>query len=406
MKMYQTPIKDIEEYKTYFDAPENKPQIQVANEKTHYAWQNMSNYYYTAQVLRDGPIHEFPEKLDPAIGNISVTFADKSWSTVDDYFDSSTMDAMLVLHKGTIVHERYKTMRVFDQHIWMSCTKTTVATMLGMLEHEGKVDVSKYVTEYVPELAGSVWDTVTVEETLDMATGLDSTEHEVPDARTNPKRKWYQWAVSIGLFADTKNLNENPFDVLKRMERTKPGHTVYEYCSINPYICQRICENVTGIPLPELFAERIWRRIGAQGNGYYMVDKQGHALGFGFMNSTLRDLARYGLAFTPSAKKMSSDPIVPQGVIDKLHSGLRPDMYDKGVYGTDTHKLFPLPGIANRYQWDIITPDGDQFKSGVGGQGLYISAPHDAVVVFFSTGDQDDEARGAWVARTITQSFK
>jgi len=404
--MYETPIKQIEEIKTYFDDPANKPQIQVASDKTHYAWQYMSNYYYTTQVTRDGPIHELPENMDPAIGRISVTFADKTTKTVDDYFKTSTMDAIIVLREGNVVYEKYKTMRPLDQHIWMSCTKTTVSTLLAMLEHEGKVDVSKYVSEYVPELKGSEWDSVTVEETLDMATGLDSTEHEVPDARTNPARGWYQWAVSIGLFADTKNLNESPFDVLKRMKRTKPGHTVFEYNSINPYLCQKVIENVTGVPLPELFAERIWRKIGAQGNGYYMIDKQGHALGFGFHNSTLRDLGRYGMTFTPSHKKLSQHAIVTDAVVQKFHTGLRPEMYDKGVYGSDIHKDFPLPGIANRYQWDIITPDGDQFKSGVGGQGLYISAPQDSVVAFFSTGTQRDEALGAWVARHITRSFK
>ncbi len=382
------------------------PLIQVASDKTHYAWQNLSQFFHTTQVLRDGPISELPEKLDPAIGEISVTFADGTTKTVDDYFSTSTMDAMVVLREGNVVYEQYKTMRPLDQHIWFSCSKSILGTLLAMLEHEGKVDVSKMVTEYVPGLAGSVWDTVTVEETADMATGLDSTEHEVPDARTNPAQGWYQWAVSIGLFEDARKLNETPFDVLKRMKRTKPGHTVFEYNSINTFVCQTIIENVTGVALAELFAERFWRPIGAQGNGYFVMNKESHALGFGFMNSTLRDLARYGMAFTPSQTKLSKALIVPQAVFNKFHTGLRPDMYDKGVYGTDTHQLFPLPGIANRYQWDIITPDGDQFKSGVGGQGLYISAPQDSVVVFFSTGTQDDEALGAWVARTITQTFK
>jgi hypothetical protein len=53
----------------------------------------------------------------------------------------------------------------------------------------------------------------------------------------------------------------------------------------------------------------------------------------------------------------------------------------------------------------IETPDGDLFKAGVGGQGLYVSPAQDAVVCFFSTGTMQDENFGAWVARHITQSF-
>jgi CubicO group peptidase (beta-lactamase class C family) len=277
MKIFETPMDQIEDVYAFFQDPSNMPLIQVASDKTHYVWQHFSNHFHTEQVLRDGPISELPERKDPAIGGISVTFEDGTSKTVDDYFDTSTMDAMLVLREGNVVYERYKTMRPLDKHIWFSCSKTIEGTLLAMLEHEGKVDVSKPVTEYVPELAGSEWDTVTVEETADMATGLDSTEHEVPDARTNPARGWYQWAVSIGLFEDTKKLNETPIDVLKRMKREKPGHTVFEYNSINTFVCQTIVENVTGVPLAELFAERFWRRIGAQGDGYIVMNKQGHA---------------------------------------------------------------------------------------------------------------------------------
>jgi hypothetical protein len=95
-----------------------------------------------------------------------------------------------------------------------------------------------------------------------------------------------------------------------------------------------------------------------------------------------------------------------QQVIRKFQTGLRPEMYAKGAMGGPIQEAFwSLPGLSNRYQWDIVTPDGDLFKAGVGGQGLYISPSHDAVVCFFSTGTMIDENLGAWVARHITQSF-
>ena len=66
------------------------------------------------------------------------------------------MDAMLVLRAGTVVFERYKTMRPFDKHNWFSCTKSTVTVSAALLEYEEKVDVMKPVSRYLPELAGSV----------------------------------------------------------------------------------------------------------------------------------------------------------------------------------------------------------------------------------------------------------
>jgi len=112
------------------------------------------------------------------------------------------------------------------------------------------------------------------------------------------------------------------------------------------------------------------------------------------------------MIYTPSSSQLSKDPIIPDAVIRKYQTGLRPEMYSKGAMGAPIQKeFFTLPNLANRYQWDIVTPDGDLFKAGVGGQGLWVSPSHDAVVVFFSTGTQKDEALGAWVGRHITETF-
>jgi len=71
-------------------------------------------------------------------------------------------------------------------------------------------------------------------------------------------------------------------------------------------------------------------------------------------------------------------------------------MYSKGAIGAPFQKEFvTLPGLANRYQWDVVTPDGDLFKVGVVGQGLWVSASHDGMVVFFSTGGLRMSRRGA-----------
>ncbi len=395
----------IEALVRYFDVPANKATILSVSDETRYAWRHMSNFFPTELVLRDGPVRTLPEAADPAIGGLPVTFADGSATTVDGWFDASTMDAMIVLHGGAVVHERYKAMRPFDRRAWFSCSKVIVGTMMALLEHEGRIDVSKPVTAFLPELAGSVWDTVAVEAALDMATGLDSTEHEEPDARTNPARGWYRWAASIGLFGDVEARGETPVEVLRSMQRRRPPHEVFEYNSINTWVCQMIVESLAGQTLAEVFGERVWRRIGAQGDGYLVLGRQGRALGFGFMNATLRDLARFGTVFTPGGVAPDGQPLLPEAVRERPHTGLRPGMYGGGAFGSVFSRDFPLPGIANRWQWDIVTPDGDQFKAGLAGQGLYVSAPRDSVVAFFSTGTQRDEVLGAWVARTITRSF-
>jgi CubicO group peptidase (beta-lactamase class C family) len=42
-----------------------------------------------------------------------------------------------------------------------------------------------------------------------------------------------------------------------------------------------------------------------------------------------------------------------------------------------------IPGSSR--QWDVVFADGDFFKSGLMGQGLYVSPDRDLVIAFFST---------------------
>lgn len=399
-----TSLNTVRDIYTFFHEPANVVQIQVASDKTRYAWQNLSGFFYTQQVLRDGPISFLPEHITPDIGEITFKRPDSPQETVNQHFDESNMDALLVIHQGNIVFERYKTMRPFDKHMWFSCSKVIPGTMVALLEHEGKVDVKKFVSDYVPQLKGSDWDKVTVEETLDMATGLDSTEHEEPndDARVNPIRGWYKWAVSIGIFEDKEHLNQSPYDILRAMKKVKPGHTAFEYNSINTFILELLINEVTGKPLCEVFGERVWRKIGAQNDAFIGVTKFGLGNGWGFMNTTLRDMGRWGMIFTPSWNKVSAEQIIPDELLKKVQTGGRPEIFLEGFVGKELQHSFPdIQGLTNCYQWDIVFPDGDIYKGGVGGQGTYISPSRDVVVAWFSTGKQQEEI----LARAIATSF-
>ncbi len=404
----QLSLEDLQRIFAYFHDQAHGAEVLVPGERARYLWKHMSGFYPTDQVLRDGPIHDLLERPDPSIGRIRVRFRDGSSTTVEEYFEASTMEGLLVLKEGCVVFERYKRMRPFDKHNWFSCSKTLVATSLALLEHEGLVDIRQPVSLYLSDLAGSVWDTVTLEQALDMATGLDSTEHEEPDARTNPARGWYQWAESIGVFAPAEGFGNSPVEVLRNMKRTKPGHTAFEYCSINTYVCQLIVERISGKPLAEFYGDRVWRRIGAQNDGYIGLDRQGRSMGFGWMNSTLRDFGRHGMIYTPSASLFGPEPIIPAELIQKFQTGLRPEMYAKGAMGAAFEKaFFTLPGLSNRYQWDIVTPDTrDLFKAGLGGQGLWVSPQNDTVAAFFSTGNQNDRDNGAWVGYHIMEALR
>lgn len=395
-------LYDIYQYQDFFEEKRNMPQIQVPSPSTQYMWQNMSRVFRTEMLLRDGEVSPLRTKMMSSIG--TVTFKQKEFGqlTVNEFFDQYPLDAMIVIHHGKVVFEKYKTMRSFDMHNWSSMGKIISSTMIALLEKEGKIDVTKPVTQYLPMLKGTAWDSVPVIDVLNMATGLDSTEHEEPndDARTNPARGWYQWAVSLGIYPDAIQQHESPVEVLKRMKRVKPGNTAFEYNSINTWILELIVERLTGKPLNEAFGDYVWRKIGPQNDGYIGITPGGYPMAWGSVSSTLRDLGRFGMIFTPSWSRISQTRIITPDILKKIQHGGNPDIYGKGYVGRDMLATLEETQLSNSYQWDTVFPDGDFYKNGNGGQGLYISPSRDLVIAWFATGDNAEQV----MARAIATS--
>ena len=58
---------------------------------------------------------------------------------------------------GKIVYEKYPRMRPVDKHIWWSVSKSVAGTIVGLLEEQGKVDVTRPIETYIPRLAETGW---------------------------------------------------------------------------------------------------------------------------------------------------------------------------------------------------------------------------------------------------------
>jgi len=385
-------MKEVLAIQEFWNVPTNRVQFQFPLPESRYGWQNIGRLYNTVDALRGGPVKELPVEINEAIGDMKFVNKDGQMETVNEHLDPNKypVDAMMVVHKGKIVFEKYNTMRPCDKHIWMSCGKVTGSTIMAIFEAQGKIDVQKPVSYYLEELKGSEWDNTTIEQMLDMSNGLDSTEHdeEKQDSRTNPDRTYYQFLCSIGLLPDRGQKTHDQMVIISQMKRKYPGHTKFEYNSINTFLMNRINERIGGKPINELLSEMIWSKLGMEHDMTVAISPQGYPLTFGMMAATLRDMAKFGMAFTPSASQIASAPVVPESVVKLIQTTGKPEIYDKGYVGQKMLKTFTGDtGLTNRYMWDAIFPDGCFMKGGVGGQGLLVFPEKDAVVCYFSTGD-------------------
>ncbi len=121
------------------------------------------------------------------------------------------------------------------------------------------------------------------------------------------------------------------------------------------------------------------------------------------MNTTIEDMTKFGMLLTPSAIKLGNGGVSKE-VITLIQDSGNSEAYGGGYVGKMMENSFYNDtNIKNGYQFDAIFEDGDLFKAGVGGQGMYISPEKDLVISFFSTSDGKNQEET--YAREIAKYF-
>jgi len=97
--------------------------------------------------------------------------------TLDDLLHRASTDALVVLHRGRIVIERYANgMALATPHILMSVSKSLVGLLVGVLIADGKINSDILVTSVLPELEDTAYVGAKIWHLLDMRTGVAFTE--------------------------------------------------------------------------------------------------------------------------------------------------------------------------------------------------------------------------------------
>lgn len=332
-----------------------------------------------AGVIHSGETRELKINLKEEVANF-VTETNIGSFPLKDYVNNSGTDGVIIIHGGEIVFEAYPRMEKEDKHMYFSVTKPFVSTLIAILEDRGQMNVSKSIDHYMPELKESAWEGIPVIDILDMASGINCREKE-KDAYDNPNSCFRRFHAAVG-FSRGKEAWENPIDFLTTMEKYEPNGLKYDYSGVNTWVLTWLLERVTGKTFVELVSEEIWKKMGAESDASILTAAHGQAVTSMGMRSNLRDLARFGLLFTPSGSK-DQYSIISNSYLRKIQEEGRPDLFSAGY--SSNHFNDDTDILHNTYQWDHVTKNGDFFKSGWHGQGLYISPSQDLIIAFFGT---------------------
>lgn len=360
-------------------------------------------------VRRAGAILDLPRSASSDLAFLEIETQFGRMPLIDLLNDPrSRIQGFVVEQGGSILFEHYPGMRENDNHLWFSVSKTLPSTVLAILESQGRLDVKRPLEFYVVEAKGTRWEGIPIIDILDMASGLDVAE--TPDTMLSPEHKVNQlFRVIHGEKIDNgKGGFWTNKDLILAMDKARPtaSGTVFEYSSINTQVLVMIVEAILGQRFSEILSDYVWSVIGAEGDALMGVTAEGEALSGGMMNSRLRDLVRYGMLFTPTGRAKFGLlaatawglPSMPDFAA-RISESCRPELYGEALAASEGYfaQASDADVMGNSWQWDMVYRDGDMFKGGVGGQGLYVSPDRDVSIAFFSTGYN----RWANVARTI-----
>lgn len=376
------------------------------NDKSAFVYLNLSEVIPTMTVLRDGPVSELSSDPMPEIAGVVATTELGTMSLAEASADPrSRLQAYAVIHKGKIVYEDYPGMAPVMKHLWSSCAKTISGLLVHMLVEDGRVDLAAPVQTYLDYTKGSPIGAVSVGDVLNMRSGIDFEENQAN--RQNPDHP-VAWAFAAALSARGETAGPSLSEIIVDVPAIVPPNTVFGYSTFNTLIIGQIVEVVTGKPWNQVFSERIWQKAGMQGDGLVALSPAGEGLWGGILAGNLRDFARYGLLYTPSWTAVSDERLVSESYFDAVYAAVNPDIYLKGEAGPKYVEYFGADDapIGNAYQWDAVFADGDLYKSGLLGQGLYVSPETDTVVVWFSTTWQNHHPMTAYSRAIVKQIFR
>jgi CubicO group peptidase (beta-lactamase class C family) len=297
-------------------------------------------------------------------------------SSIAQWQATTYTDALLVLHRGRIVYERYGVgMQPQQPHALWSVSKSFVGLLAAWLIQDGTLDPRAPLARYVPELAGTAWADATLQDTLDMTTGVAYTE-----VFTNPQSDIHRYLRASGLvpaapdYAGPRNL----YEFLTNMKKEGEHGATFRYKSTDSEVLGWVLRRVTGKSLAELLSERVWNRLGAQEDAYYWLDGMGTDVASVGLNATLRDLGRFGELMRQGGK-LDGRQIVPAAVIAEIRKG--GDRQKFSAVGPSARS-----GYSYHDQW-WVAHDADQtFEAkGVFGQHIHINPAAELVIVKLSS---------------------
>jgi len=293
------------------------------------------------------------------------------------FLEETDTAALLVVDDGTIVYENYWLTGGPEVH-WMSMSvgKSFVSALVGIALAEGliKSDTDP-ITDYVPELAGSAYDGVSIKDILQMSSGARWDEDY-----SNPESDIMRFIYAFGTGGSLDH-----FTATLVRER-EPGTFNY-YNSMDTQALGMLLVAATGQSLSSYAEAKLWEPLGMESDAYWITDDEGMEMAAGGLQVTARDYAKLGQLYLQNGNWDGRQVVPAQWV----HDSVTPDA-PHVMPGLD-----PEYPIGYGYQWWVPQGNEGEFSAvGVYNQFIYVNPTKRIVIVKLSAnsgyGLTDDDS--------------
>lgn len=362
---YSGPVETVavqENPVTFVTLPERDPaDLQVlfwSDEQRSARFRDMENWF-------EG--HEVKGALEPRPLPDGVPLDDALAAEIRGVMDATNAVGVMVLQNGQKRFESYR-LGFGPEQRWtsFSVAKSFTSTLLGAAIRDGFIgSLQDPVTNYIPELAGSAYDDVTVEQLATMTSGVAWNEdYTDPDSDV---AKMASFVLEYGEDAMVAQMKDLP--------REAPPGEKWVYKTGETNLIGLVVENAVGLPLAAYAKQKIVNPAGFEADMFWMSDPRGGSIGGCCLSIRLADYARMG-----QFALEGGEGVVPDGWF--------------GEAG-DSKVDFERPGFGYGYQWWVY--DGGYGAQGIFGQSITIIPEQGLVIAVVSNWPTaTSNARGEW----------
>jgi CubicO group peptidase (beta-lactamase class C family) len=334
------------------------PDIQVQT------FRNIDRLFPTRTIKRGTHVYPLP-KSDAPLNGVEFASAGKKYD-IFDYMSLNRVSGLLVLKNGKIAFERYE-LGNDETTRWMSMSmvKSMSSTLVGVAIKDGYIkSIDDRITRYLPTLAGSAYEGVTVRNLLQMASGVKWDETYTNPASDRRRMLEAQLAGKPGSI----------LELMRTLARAGEPGTIWNYNTGETQVVGELIHAAVKRPVAQYLSERIWSKFGMESDAtWWLESSKGQEIGGSGLSATLRDYGRFGLFFMYGGV-LEGEKILPDGWISEAGSS----------------KIIGGKKVNYGYMWWI--PDaaanpvhnGAFLARGIFGQSMYLNPAENIVVVVWS----------------------